>query len=102
MGPPLGPVTSHAAPHATIERDLAAGGFTRKPTIDTVSARSRGTALQAATGYCQGTPLRGEIEARDAAALGKATQTAHEAIAKRFGAGNVDGKIQALVVTVEK
>jgi len=51
--------------------------------------------------YCQGTPMRNEIEARDAARLGETTEVAAKAIARRFGRGSVDGKIQAHVVTVE-
>jgi len=45
--------------------------------------------------------LRNEIEARDAARLGEATDVAAEAIARRFGRGAVDGKIQAHVVTIK-
>jgi hypothetical protein len=45
--------------------------------------------------------LRNEIEARDAARLGEATDFAAEAIAKQFGRGGVDGKIQAHIVTIE-
>jgi SAM-dependent methyltransferase len=85
-----------------IARDLAKGGFTRSPRIDTVAARSRAESPRvAAMAYCQGTPLRNEIEARDAARLGVATEVAAEAIARRFGRGSVDGKIQAHVVTAE-
>ena len=85
----------------TIERDLAKGGFTAPPRIDTVAAPSRATSPQLpAVAYCQGTPLRNEIEARDASRLGEATDLAAEAIAKRFGRGDVDGKIQAHVVAV--
>lgn len=83
-----------------IERDLAAGGFTASPRIETVAARSRASGPDiAAFAYCQGTPLRNEIEARDAARLGEATALAAEAIARRFGRGAVEGKIQAHVVT---
>jgi SAM-dependent methyltransferase len=88
--------------HPTIERDLANGGFTASPQIITVAARSRATSARVpAVGYCQGTPLRNEIEARDASRLGEATDVAAEAIAQRFGRGPVDGKIQAHIVTVE-
>jgi hypothetical protein len=52
--------------------------------------------------YCEGTPLRSEIEARDPSRLGEATDAAEEAIAERFGQGAVDGKIQAHVVAVER
>jgi SAM-dependent methyltransferase len=88
--------------HPTIERDLANGGFTASPQTSTVAARSWAeSSWVPAIAYCQGTPLRNEIEARDASRLGDATELAAEAIAKRFGRGAVDGKIQAHVVTIE-
>ena len=86
----------------TIGRDLANGGFTASPQISTVAARSRAESSRVpAVAYCQGTPLRNEIEARGASRLGDATDLAAEAIAQRFGRGVVDGKIQAHVVTIE-
>jgi SAM-dependent methyltransferase len=86
----------------TIERDLANGGFTASPQITTVAARSRAKSSRVpAIAYCQGTPLRNEIEARDASRLGEATDIAAEAIAQRFGRGTVDGKIQAHIVAIE-
>ncbi len=45
--------------------------------------------------------MRNEIEARDASRLLEATDVVEQAIAQRFGRGAVDGKIQALVVTIE-
>ena len=87
----------------TIEHDLATGGFTASPRIDTVAARSRAESSRIpAVAFCQGTPLRNEIEARDPSRLDKATDVVTEAIAQRFGAANVDGKIQAHMVTLEK
>ena len=84
-------------------RDLVAGGFTASPAIETVAARSRASsAREAAVAFCQGTPLRNEIEARDAAALEKATAVAAQAIASRFGSGPVDARIQAHVVTARR
>lgn len=86
-----------------IEQDLANGGFTEPPHIDRVAARSRSESPRVpAIAYCEGTPLRAEIAARDAEQIGEATDRAAEAIARRFGPGAVDGKIQALVVTVIK
>jgi len=88
--------------HHAIGRDLAAGGFLGLPRIDTVAARSRAPSARVpAIAYCQGTPLRNEIEARDASRLGEATDIAAEAIARRFGRGAVDGKIQAHIVSIE-
>lgn len=85
-----------------IARDVVAGGFA-EPRIDTVPARSRAASARAvAIAYCQGTPLRNEIEARDASRLGAATDVATAALERRFGAGALDGKIQAHVVTVTK
>lgn len=87
---------------STIERDLANGGFITSPHIATVAARSWAKSSRVpAIAYCQGTPLRNEIEARDASRLGEATDIAAEAIAQRFGREAVDGKIQAHIVTVE-
>jgi SAM-dependent methyltransferase len=87
----------------TIERDLADGGFMGSPEVVTVAARSPATSARVpAVAYCQGTPLRNEIEARDASRLGDATDLAAEAIGQRFGLGAVDGKIQAHVVTIER
>jgi SAM-dependent methyltransferase len=89
--------------HAIIQQDLVRGGFTAPPEIVTLAARSRAKSpLDAAIAICQGTPLRNEIEARDASRLEEATDVAAEAIGRRFGRGAVDGKIQAHVITVEK
>jgi len=86
---------------AVIERDLANGGFTKKPEIVTVAMRSRAkTPEDAAIAICQGTPVRNEIEARDATRLQEATRVSAEAVAKRFGRGEVDAKMQARVVTI--
>jgi SAM-dependent methyltransferase len=88
---------------SAIARDLANGGFTRSPRIDVVAARSRAASAGVpAIAYCQGTPLRSEIEARDASRLAEATDVAAAALAQRFGTHSVDGKIQALVLEVKK
>jgi SAM-dependent methyltransferase len=86
-----------------VERDLVAGGFTASPHIDTVAARSRAPSYRnPAIAFCQGTPLRNEIEARGASRLAEATDIAAHAVATRFGRGPVDAKIQAHVVTIQK
>lgn len=77
--------------------DLTSAGFAAGPEAQTVSARSRAPEARVpALAYCQGTPLRSEIEARGD--LLAATQSCAEAIARRFGPGPVDGKIQAHVI----
>jgi SAM-dependent methyltransferase len=85
-----------------IERDLRDSGRSASR-IETVEARSRASAPRIpAVAFCQGTPLRSEIEQRDAALLGPATDLAAAAIAQRFGPGPVDGKLRAHVITVER
>ena len=87
----------------TIRRDLAAGGFTASPEITTLAARSHAASCDhPAIAYCQGTPLRNEIETRDPSRLPDATTVAAEAIAHRFGRGVVDGKIQAHIISIAK
>ena len=88
--------------HDVIARDLAAAGFSTPASFDVVSARSRATPEDAAIGYVQGTPLRSEIEARDASRLAEATGAAARAIAEAFGSGPIDAAIEAHVVTVTR
>ncbi|MBF9030152.1 methyltransferase domain-containing protein [Rhodobacterales bacterium HKCCE3408] len=83
---------------AEIEADLRAAGFDRIE-IETVSAESRASSPRhPAVAYCQGTPLRNEIEARDASALEAVTDSAARDLAARFGTGAITGKIQGHVV----
>jgi ubiquinone/menaquinone biosynthesis C-methylase UbiE len=82
-----------------IREELAEAGFARV-SIDAVDARSWAASPRApAIAYCQGTPLRNEIEARNAAGLEDATKAAAEALARRFGSGPVEGRIRAYVIT---
>lgn len=86
---------------ALIAKDLAAAGFTAKPQIETIAFTSRAVSAHiAAFAYCEGTPLRGEILARDPGGLQRATQVAEAELVRRFGDGPVEGRIEALVVTV--
>jgi ubiquinone/menaquinone biosynthesis C-methylase UbiE len=83
---------------ARIRDDLRVAGF-ENIKIETVERRSRASSHRdPAIGYCQGTPLRNEIETRDKSRLDQATDAAAGAIAARFGSGPVDGKIQAHVI----
>ena len=87
---------------ANIQQGLRSAGFVTAPLVDTIAVQSfAASARIPALAYCQGTPLRNEIEARDKSRLGEATDIAENAIARKFGRGQVDGKIQAHVVSVE-
>jgi SAM-dependent methyltransferase len=98
------PVFLHRTPHgyfdrSTIAADLRGAGFAEPASVVTVAARSRAAAPRIpAVAYCEGTPLRTEIEARRLN-LAEATRRAEESLARRFGTGAVDGKMQAHLVT---
>jgi SAM-dependent methyltransferase len=87
----------------TIERDLETAGFLMPIEYETVEARSRAaSARDAAIGLCQGSPLRNEIEARDPTRLAEATEAATRALQARFGAGPIDGKMQAHLIVARR
>ena len=86
---------------APIQADARAGGFTADVMYDVVAARSRAeTARGVAIAYCQGTPVRGELEAFGPDAVTDATEVCTDALTAQFGAGPVEGKIQALMFSV--
>ena len=83
---------------ALIRRELETAGFSRV-TIETRAEQSRASSPRIpAVAYCQGTPLRNEIEARAAGKLQAATDYAAAAIADKHGSGEIAAKIQAHVI----
>jgi SAM-dependent methyltransferase len=98
------PVFLARTPHghhdaAALEARVRRAGF-GSVTVETVAAESVSDSPESvAVGYCQGTPMRNEIEARDTGRLAEATQVAAAAIAARFGTGRVSGRIRAHVFT---
>ncbi len=83
----------------TIRNELTDAGFSHV-SIDTLEETSAAPSPRhPAVAYCQGTPLRNEIEARDASLLDHVTERATEAIAARYGTGPVAAKIRGHVVT---
>src|SRR6267154_2876081 len=83
---------------ALIRSELEEAGFSRV-VIGTRAEQSRASSPRLpAVAYCQGTPLRNEIEARDAGKLESATDCAESAIADRHGSGEVAAKIQAHII----
>lgn len=84
---------------AVIERDLRRAGFA---SVDIKESRREGDVASPrdpATGFCQGTPLRAEIEARDPDSVVRATDAVATAIEQHFGSGPFKHPLQALVVT---
>lgn len=81
-----------------IRAELEAAGFGGID-IETVTGASRAPSPRhPALGYCQGTPLRNEIEAREPEWLERVTENAARAIARRWGEGPVEAKIQGHVI----
>ena len=88
---------------ATIQADVAAGGFVSPASLAVLETRSRARTAEApAIAFCQGTPLRNEIEDRLPSRLAEATQVAAAAIEERFGKSDVDGRIRGLVISATK
>jgi ubiquinone/menaquinone biosynthesis C-methylase UbiE len=88
----------HGSP-AEIEADARAAGFKKCHLVQLDNISAAETADVPAIAYCQGTPLRNEIEAREPAGLQAATVVATEAIRARYGDGPIEGRISAVVVT---
>jgi len=83
-----------------IRADLAAAGFA-DAAIDTAAFPSRAAgARDIAMGYCQGSPMRAEIEARAPDGLQATTDAVAAAFAGRYGSGSFEAPMQAHVVTV--
>ena len=82
-----------------IEQDLREAGFTKVTIEDLHRQTTVASASEPAIGQTQGTPLRGEIEARDPARLLEATNAVAAALRERFGEGSFQAPLHALLVT---
>jgi SAM-dependent methyltransferase len=82
--------------------ELRAAGFSTAE-VEIVELPSRApSAADPAIGFCQGSPLRMQIEARDAARLHEITDAATAAMAERFGPGPIEAPMRALVFDAMK
>jgi SAM-dependent methyltransferase len=82
-----------------IRNELTQAGFV-KIAMQTVTRQSASSsARDLAIGFCQGSPLRTEIEERDPSRLGEATDAATKALLSRFGDGPIAGKMRAHMIT---
>lgn len=74
-------------------RDLVRAGFSRID-IDAVSLTCRASSCRdVAIGFCQASPVRGELEAVE-----EVTERVAMALARRFGPGPIEAPMQALLV----
>ena len=93
------PRTPHGYHDVGLIRDeLGKAGFSQVAITTLEETSSAPSARHVALAYCQGTPLRNEIESRNPSLLEQVTDGATEAIAARFGNGPVSGKIRGNVV----
>jgi ubiquinone/menaquinone biosynthesis C-methylase UbiE len=83
----------------SIREELHSAGFSNVAIETRREQSSASSARVPAVAYCQGTPLRNEIEARGADKLQAATEYAAAAIASRHGNGEVAARIQGFVIT---
>ncbi|MDA0701834.1 MAG: methyltransferase domain-containing protein [Proteobacteria bacterium] len=81
-----------------IEADLRQAGFSAVNIATIEETSSASDPRIPAIAFCQGTPLRNEIEARDPEGLERTTDRAAAAIAAAHGEGPVAGKIRGHVV----
>lgn len=87
---------------AKISTILSQAGFSVVH-FECVARKSRApSAGTVALGICQGTPMRGDIEARSPAGLDAVTANVEAALVDRFGPGPIVGNIQAIVFTAVK
>jgi SAM-dependent methyltransferase len=85
-----------------VRATLGAAGFA-SVMAEVLPKRSRAaSAREPAIGFCQGTPMRSEIESRDPSKLQWATDLSTQAIVAKFGNGPIDAAIQAIVFTATK
>lgn len=85
-----------------IRGELQSAGF-EQISIEAVDKVSRApSARHAAMGLTQGTPLRGEIEARAQDRLNEITDKAAQAVIARFGEKDVENRMKALVVKASR
>jgi ubiquinone/menaquinone biosynthesis C-methylase UbiE len=84
---------------ATIREELTAAGFSSIAVESRDDVSKASSARDAATAFCQGTPIRNEIEARDPSRLQEATHAASEELARRFGRGPIEGRMRAHIIT---
>ena len=91
----------HGNPAVT-EAELRDAGFSRVD-VEIVELPSRApSAADPAIGFCQGSPARMEIAARDAGRLTEVTEAATRALAQRFGPGPIEAPMRANVFDATK
>jgi ubiquinone/menaquinone biosynthesis C-methylase UbiE len=84
---------------AVIRSEVEQAGYAQIEIETVADVSSAPSPRHPAVAYCQGTPLRSEIEARDPGSLDRVTDLAEAAIAQKYGRERVSAKIQGHIVT---
>lgn len=85
-----------------IQDELHSAGFSTVSVERRIEQSCAPSPRHVAIAYCQGTPLRNEIEARASGGLQAATEHVTAAIARIHGIAEIMGKIQGLVIHAQK
>jgi ubiquinone/menaquinone biosynthesis C-methylase UbiE len=97
------PVFMARTPHGyhdldLIRAQLAEAGFSAVDIVPHEHMARAASAAAAAAAYCEGTPLRNEIEVRGGT-LAETTALVAAALSQEFGSGPIQGLVKAFVVT---
>jgi ubiquinone/menaquinone biosynthesis C-methylase UbiE len=84
-----------------IKDEIYAAGFDRCHFIQQEDISYAENPTMAAIAFCQGTPLRNEIEDREPDGLERVTAIAANSIRSRFGDDQIQGRMSAVIVTAE-
>jgi SAM-dependent methyltransferase len=87
------------ANHEVIDDDLTQAGFTDAIYTPVELPYVAASAWDAAAGYCLGTGLRAEIEARAPGEAGRVTRDAAAVLQRRFGAGLIETTMCAHIIS---
>ena len=86
----------------TVSNQLAEAGFGNIESVVVTLPSCCPSPRDAAIGQCHGSPLRSEIEARDATGLADGNRRRCRCIGGRFGEGPIESTMQAIVFTVAR
>lgn len=87
------------AENEAIDDDLTLAGFTDAIYTSVELPYAAASAGDAARGYCLGTPLRTEIEARASGGIEDVVASVAAALKRRFGGGSIDTTMRAHVIS---
>ncbi len=95
----LAKVLHGSAENEAVDDDLTLAGFADAIYTIVDKPYAAASARDAATGYCLGTPLRAEIEARANGDTASVVEAVAAALKRRFGSGPIEATMRAHVIS---